>query len=252
MPVAVRCSLPEIHLCDIKRARRAPGAVHVSTTEKTAACGSIRPSAVLGPPVHGRTGRRCRGVFVTGQLATRGAHGGVVGRICHHFAVVHLVHHFVAASGHIRRVARMEDPSRVLSLVLVVLGAAAALLAVLVLLQSSMEMESQLKKGAIVLAVSAVVLAWGLIHTVFTLRYAHLYHGAEDGKGGLQFPGDESCPEYLDFAYFAFVIGMTAQTSDIGITSRRMRMNALIHGLISFAFNTAVVALSIGVLTTLI
>lgn len=154
---------------------------------------------------------------------------------------------------HIRRIARMEDPSRVLSLVLVVLGAAASLLAVLVLLRSSMTMTSQPHKiGAIALALSAVVLAWTLIHTVFTLRYAHMFHGASDGLGGLQFPGAEMCPEYLDFAYFAFVIGMTAQTSDIAITTRRMRMNVLIHGMISFAFNTAVVALSIGVLTTLL
>lgn len=152
---------------------------------------------------------------------------------------------------HIRRVARMEDPSRVLTLVLVVLGAAAALFAVLVLLQSSLTMEGALKKGAIVLALSAVVLAWLLIHTVFTLRYAHLFHGAPDGMGGLQFPGGEDCPEYLDLAYFAFVIGMTAQTSDVAVTTRVMRMNVLIHSVISFAFNTAVVALSIGVLTTL-
>ncbi len=152
---------------------------------------------------------------------------------------------------HIRRVARMEDPSRFLSLVLVVLGAAAALLAVLVLLESSVAMEGPLKRGAVVLAMSAVALAWLLIHTVFTLRYAHMYHAVRPGLGGLEFPGDDGCPEYLDFAYFAFVIGMTAQTSDIAVTSRDMRINALIHGIISFAFNTAVVALSIGVLTTL-
>ncbi|MEP6835194.1 MAG: DUF1345 domain-containing protein [Gemmatimonas sp.] len=152
---------------------------------------------------------------------------------------------------HIRRVARIEDPSRMLALVLVVLGAGAAMLAVLVLLQSSMNMVPSHKTGAIILALSAVVLAWLLIHTVFTLRYAHLYHGVNDGEGGLDFPGNETCPEYLDFAYFAFVIGMTAQTSDIAVTTRRMRINALIHGIISFAFNTAVVALSIGVLTTL-
>ena len=153
---------------------------------------------------------------------------------------------------HIRRIARIEDPSRALSLVLVVLGAAAALFAVLVLLQASVNMIHQQKTSAIILALSAVVLAWLLIHTVFTLRYAHLYHGAMQGEQGLQFPGDACCPEYLDFAYFAFVIGMTAQTSDIAITTRRMRVNTLIHGMISFAFNTAVVALSIGVLTTLI
>lgn len=153
---------------------------------------------------------------------------------------------------HIRKVARIEDPSRALSLVLMILGAGSSLLAVLVLLQSSVKLEGDLKVQAIVLALSAVVLAWTLIHTVFTLRYAHIYHGGEDGAEGLDFPGDHPCPEYLDFAYFAFVIGMTAQTSDVTISSSRLRKNVLMHGIISFSFNTAVVALSIGVLTTLI
>ncbi len=154
---------------------------------------------------------------------------------------------------HIRRVARIEDPSRVLSLVLVVLGAGAALLAVLVLLRANMNAETaQHYVSAIVLSLSAVVLAFFLIHTVFTLRYAHMFHGAAHGQGGLQFPGDEACPEYLDFAYFAFVIGMTAQTSDVAITTRPMRMTVLIHGIISFAFNTAVVALSIGILSSVL
>lgn len=152
---------------------------------------------------------------------------------------------------HIKKVARIEDPSRALSLILVVTGAAASLLAVFVLLQSSMTMQNTDKTEAIVLALSGVLLAWTLIHTVFTLRYAHIYHGNGDGAEGLDFPGDDECPEYLDFAYFAFVIGMTAQTSDVTIPSSRMRKNVLAHGIISFSFNTAVVALSISVLTTL-
>lgn len=150
----------------------------------------------------------------------------------------------------IRRVARLEDPSRVLSLVLVILGALSSLLAVLVLLESSIRMPSTARPWAIVLALSAVVLAWLLIHTVFTLRYAHLYHGADEGDEGLDFPGDDPCPAYMDFAYFAFVVGMTAQTSDVGVCTARMRVNVLMHGVVSFAFNTAIVALSIGVLTS--
>ena len=59
-------------------------------------------------------------------------------------------------------------------------------------------------------------------------------------------------PDYLDFAYFAFIVGMTTQTADVEIRGRRMRRTALLHGVVSFAFNTAVVALSIGVLTTLL
>lgn len=148
--------------------------------------------------------------------------------------------------------ARREDPSRLASLILVVLGAGAALLAVLVLLQESMKMQSGEKTQAIVLALSAVALAWFLIHTVFTLRYAHLYHSASESPHPLEFPGGDHQPDYLDFAYFAFIIGMTAQTADVNIRGRSIRRAALLHGIVAFAFNTAVVALSIGVLTTLL
>ena len=152
---------------------------------------------------------------------------------------------------HIRRMARIEDPGRNISLILILLGASASLLAVVVLLQSSVTMQKDAKVGAIVLATSGVVLTWLLIHTVFTLRYARLYYGADESANGLCFPGDNECPEYLDFVYFSFVVGMTAQTSDVTIVKSRMRRTVLLHGVISFAFNTAVVALSIGVLTTL-
>lgn len=153
---------------------------------------------------------------------------------------------------HIRKVAQTEDPSRTVSLILILFGATAALLAVLVLLQSSMTMQYMGKLTAIALALSAVMLAWFLIHTVFTLKYAHIYYGADEKPGGVEFPDGDDCPEYLDFAYFAFVIGMTAQTSDVTITSREMRRSVLLHGIVSFGFNTAVVALSIGTLTTLL
>ncbi len=148
--------------------------------------------------------------------------------------------------------ARREDPSRLASLILVVGGAAASLLAVLVLLQSSMKMTGVPKTQAIVLALSAVVLAWFLIHTVFTMRYAHEFHDAPADTPPLEFPGLVDLPDYLDFAYFAFIIGMTAQTADVNIRGRGMRRTALLHGIIAFAFNTAVVALSIGILTTLL
>ena len=152
----------------------------------------------------------------------------------------------------IRALAQREDPSRVVSLVLVVMGAAASLLAVLVLLNGSMSMNGADRIGAIVLALSAVALAWALIHTVFTLRYAHLYFDAPEGSTALEFPGVKDLPDFLDFAYFAFVVGMTSQTSDVAIHDRRIRRTALLHGVVSFAFNTSVVALMIGTLTTVL
>ena len=96
-----------------------------------------------------------------------------------------------------------------------------------------------------------VALSWFLLHTTFTLHYAHLFYGdAEEATAsarGLIFPG-ESQPDYLDFAYFSFVIGMTFQVSDINITSRKIRRMALLHGTISFFFNTIIVALTVSIL----
>lgn len=87
------------------------------------------------------------------------------------------------------------------------------------------------------------------MHTVFTLRYAHIYYDANpDGSdvGGLDFPGDLREPDYLDMAYFAFVVGMTAQTADVSISGRAQRRLALLHGIISFGFNATLVALVIS------
>jgi uncharacterized membrane protein len=138
------------------------------------------------------------------------------------------------------------------SLAIVITAAGAALVAVVLLLQGTAPLRGGARTGAILLALSAVALAWLLIHTVFTLRYAHLYFEALDAPFALEFPHMAERPDYLDFAYFSFVIGMAAQTADVGIVSRRIRRTALLHGIIAFAFNTAVVALTIGALTTLL
>jgi uncharacterized membrane protein len=77
---------------------------------------------------------------------------------------------------------------------------------------------------------------------------ATYYDANPDGSdvGGLDFPGGDKEPDYLDIAYFAFVVGMTAQTADVSISGRAQRRLALLHGLISFSFNTALVALVIS------
>jgi uncharacterized membrane protein len=102
------------------------------------------------------------------------------------------------------------------------------------------------------IAVAGMLFSWVLIHTGFTLRYAHIFYGDHKTKpnthaGGLNFPGD-TMPDYLDFAYFSFVLGMTFQVSDIQITSKRFRRLALLHGLISFSFDTTMIALTINIL----
>lgn len=151
-----------------------------------------------------------------------------------------------------RAVARREAPGRAVAFVFMPVALAGSLLAVLLLLRTGMMPTLPIPTRClhVSLAVVGVGTAWALLHTVFTLRYAHLYYagGRADGQpGGLAFPDDEPrLPAYLDFAYFAFVVGMTAQTADVAITRPHLRRAVLLHGLLAFAFNTAVVALSIS------
>ncbi|RTZ02750.1 DUF1345 domain-containing protein [Flavobacterium bomense] len=106
-----------------------------------------------------------------------------------------------------------------------------------------------------IVSLSPVVFSWLLLHTTFTIRYAHLYHDHNElntgsNIGGIKFPG-KTKPDYLDFAYFSFVIGMTFQVSDVVITSKTIRRFALMHSLISFAYNTIIVALTISTISNL-
>ncbi|MBD2705119.1 DUF1345 domain-containing protein [Spirosoma sp. BT702] len=146
------------------------------------------------------------------------------------------------------RISRIEDSSRSLILLLIVVAAIASLFAVLALLGST-NSHDPMQVEYNVLAILAVAGAWGLVHTVFTFHYAHRYYGNDGRKdrrpGGLDFPNDQE-PDYLDFAYFSFVIGMTSQVSDVAIQSKTMRRLALVHGILSFGFNAVIIALTIS------
>jgi len=100
---------------------------------------------------------------------------------------------------------------------------------------------------AIVVAAASIMLSWTFLNTLFALHYAHGYYG-DYGKPheGLDFPGDEE-PDYWDFAYFAVVIGMTFQVSDVQVTSRYLRRMVLVHGVIAFFFNVFIIAVSVNV-----
>lgn len=137
-----------------------------------------------------------------------------------------------------------------------VLLAAVISAASLVFLFKSAQAESA---GWLLVHVSLTFLAlgfsWFLIHTRFAFHYAHRYYNVRESEietgGGLKFPGDRE-PDYLDFAYFSLVIGMTSQVSDVLVTSLRMRRLVLMHGVLSFGFNVIVVALSVNIFASLI
>lgn len=106
-----------------------------------------------------------------------------------------------------------------------------------------------------IVSLSPVLLSWTLLHTTFAIRYAHLYHDHNKLKtgsnvGGIDFPTKDH-PDYIDFAYFSFVIGMTFQVSDVQVNSRGIRRFVLMHRLISFVFNTIIVALTINTIAGL-
>lgn len=157
----------------------------------------------------------------------------------------------------IRKIAKLQDSSRFFIFLFVIVASVISLGAILFLLKSTKSLPEADVTGHILLAMASVIVSWWLVHTLFTMRYAHLYYDTDtdDGQtkpyGGLQFP-DETEPDYLDFVYFSFVIGMTFQVSDVEISDRTIRRLAWIHGLIAFAFNTAIVALSINIVSSLI
>lgn len=107
--------------------------------------------------------------------------------------------------------------------------------------------------AGIILAAVTLVLAWLFANTLFALHYAHVWYlpATKDGQQGLAFPGGDpatgdASPDFWDFTYFAFVLGMTFQVSDVVITAKRMRRLALVHAMLAFVFNIAVIALSVS------
>ena len=141
----------------------------------------------------------------------------------------------------------------------IVLAAFVSLFAILYLVTGLDEIKDTHSLSAILLPILSVGCSWLLIHTVFTLWYAHLFYSYQslqhkkdrEHLGGLEFPGEEH-PAFMDFAYFSFVLGMTFQVSDVQITSGKIRRLALLHGLLSFVYNTVIVALSINIIYGLI
>ena len=156
-----------------------------------------------------------------------------------------LVYTMMLRSGlsRIRRNAVLQDDGRFLILLVTALGAFASIAAIVFELGASHHSPKELA-----LATVTVTLSWAAVHTDFALHYAHdYYRGAK--PGGLQFPSGDAHekPDYWDFVYFSFVIGMTAQVSDVGITDKTIRRTATAHGIISFIFNTALLALMVNI-----
>jgi uncharacterized membrane protein len=142
------------------------------------------------------------------------------------------------------RHASREDPGRALSDALVLLAALASLIAVASLLTvggGERDMQAALSVGS-------VALAWACVHTLFSIRYARLYYAGRDG--GIDFNEPEP-PQYTDFAYLAFTVGMTFQVSDTSLKTKQLRSTALRHALLSYLFGTVIIAAMINLIAGL-
>lgn len=172
------------------------------------------------------------------------------------FIVLILMMMGVSTTHHMRRRAAMQDQGRSVILTAIVAGALFSLVGLAFVQKEMKATQSGGAAADLALIVATIMLSWALVHLVFTLHYAHAYYGPaedendEDGLvGGLEFPGEKK-PDYWDFAYFSFVIGMTCQVSDVGVSGRDLRRLALLHGIVSFFFNTIILALTINILAS--
>jgi uncharacterized membrane protein len=145
------------------------------------------------------------------------------------------------------RLAEYTDPTRAAADALALSAAVASLGAVAVVLVSANRSPGPGEIVRIVFALVSIVLSWAVVHTLFTLRYAHLYYDGVDG--GIDFNGGQ--PRYSDLAYLSFTIGMTFQVSDTALQTNLIRRTALMHGLLSYLFGTGILAITINLVASL-
>lgn len=154
-----------------------------------------------------------------------------------------------------QRRAALDDPGRNVIMAIVLLCGVVAFAAAITVLGTDLPKAHGLARYVdLIIGIAAVVIGWALIHTNFLFRYAHLYYYDEDGDGhpsGIKFPGGEPPNDY-DFAYFSFVLGMTFQVSDVSITETRIRRQALVHSIISFAYSAGIIALGVNIASGLL
>jgi uncharacterized membrane protein len=150
--------------------------------------------------------------------------------------------------------AQKQDVGRNAILSLVLVASCISLLSIVFILNFTQDNSTVLN---LTLSVATIIGSWLLVHTIFALHYAHKYYQESSGNfpernaEGLSFPDDRD-PDYWDFLYFSLVIGMTGQVSDVQITSRPMRRLALFHGMLSFFFNTTIVAITMNIIAGLL
>lgn len=149
-----------------------------------------------------------------------------------------------ATADELRALSSQEDEGRWAITLILTAAVAASLFAIF-------DMVTAKSSGAVMaLAAATILCSWTLLHTVFAVHYAHRCFAGGGDKAGLDFPGE--APRFVDFAYYAFTIGMTFQTSDVDTQSSEMRTLTFVHGAASFVFNTVIIAISVGLASGLL
>ena len=168
----------------------------------------------------------------------------------------------------VRQRAQRQDEGRWVILALTTAAACFSLVAIAMLLGGPKDAPAGETRLHLALGGVTIVCSWFFVHLMFALHYAHDFYGdrhpakvATNGaakaartaaiSGGLEFPS-EPAPDYLDFLYFSFVVGMTCQVSDVQISSRVLRRLALVHGILAFFFNTVILAFSVNIAASLL
>jgi uncharacterized membrane protein len=149
-----------------------------------------------------------------------------------------------------RERAQAQDQPGVLLFLILFLSVFASSAAIALMLQHVKDLDTAPRLGHLALSMLSLGASWLLMQTIFAFRYAHVFYQQElmnKKGGGLEFPG-KLPPDYYDFLYYAHVVGMTSQVSDVVVTSRTMRHLTLLHSVSAFAFNMLVLALSINVM----
>ena len=176
---------------------------------------------------------------ITGGPAARLLIGWDVGVVLYLVLVAHMM--WRSDIDGIRDRAKLEDEGQLAILLLTVVAALASLGAIFAELASATGGRPALRVAH---AALTILLSWAFIHTIFALHYAHEFYDVT--AGGLAFPQGGGEPDYWDFVYFSFVIGMTSQVSDVAVTSQEIRRIVTAHGVLSFIFNATLLALTVN------
>ncbi|BFM45104.1 DUF1345 domain-containing protein [Flavobacterium johnsoniae] len=154
---------------------------------------------------------------------------------------------FTCRVAELKKNAKDQDSGRAVLSLFMLLTTAVSLLGIVLLYVSAEQKSGSELALHVVMTLSSVGTAWAVVHTTFAFKYANLHYSLN----GLDFPGKGE-PDYLDFVYFSFVIGTTFQVSDVAILDRKIRRTALVHGVLSFMFNTTILALSINIISSMV